>query len=65
MGLAETAVLPPDSAADATRLLKLPDTADLSTNDYHLHRRPGEVMIARWLAGSALARRRQTRRTEN
>src|SRR5881396_2749045 len=49
---AETALLPPDTAgADAARLLNLPQTASLSTNDYHIHRRPGEVMIVRWLGG--------------
>jgi hypothetical protein len=32
-------------------LLDLPATGGLSTNDYHIHRRPGEVMIVRWLAG--------------
>ena len=42
----------PAAVADAARLLNLPTTSDaLSTNDYHIHRRPGEVMIARWLAG--------------
>jgi len=44
-------VLPPPSVADATALLNFPDTRGLSTNDYHIHRRPGEVMILRWLAG--------------
>jgi hypothetical protein len=47
----ESPLLPPTSAAEAARLLNLPATADLSTLDYHLHRRPGEVMLARWLAG--------------
>jgi hypothetical protein len=41
----------PDAQADAARLLDLYRTADLSTNNYHVYRRPGEVMIARWLAG--------------
>ena len=36
-------------------MLALPDTADLSTNDYHVHRRPGEVMVVRWLAGAEQA----------
>jgi hypothetical protein len=49
---AESPVLPETSAADAARLLDLPETAGLSTNDYHIHRRPGEVMIVRWLAGA-------------
>ncbi len=44
-------VLPDPSAAEAAELLSLPTTASLSTNDYHIHRRPGEVMIARWLQG--------------
>jgi hypothetical protein len=44
-------VLPGPSAKDAADLLNFPKTHDLSTNDYHIHRRPGEVMIFRWLAG--------------
>ena len=47
----EHPILPPQSASDAIALLNFPQTRDLSTNDYHLHRRPGEVMIVRWLAG--------------
>jgi hypothetical protein len=47
----EHPILPPESGDEAKRLLSLPNTADLSTNDYHIHRRPGEVMIIRWLAG--------------
>jgi hypothetical protein len=47
----ESPVLPESSMPDAARLLNLPSTNDLSTNDYHIHRRPGEVMIIRWLAG--------------
>ena len=41
-----------DAAADAARVLALPDTPAISTNDYHVHRRPGEVMVVRWLAGA-------------
>ena len=42
----------PAAIADAARLLNLPATnAALTTSDYHIHRRPGEVMIVRWLAG--------------
>jgi len=49
---AETPLLTdPTSVADAGRLLDLPTTRALPTNDYHIHRRPGEVMIVRWLAG--------------
>jgi hypothetical protein len=47
----DSPVLPEPSMPDAARLLNLSNTADLSTNDYHIHRRPGEVMIVRWLAG--------------
>lgn len=38
----------------AARLLSFSDTHNLSTNDYHVHRRPGEVMIARFLSGEQL-----------
>ena len=48
---ADSPLLPPDATADALRLLTLPATAGLATNDYHIHRRPGECMIVRWLAG--------------
>ena len=47
----ESPILPPTAAADARALLDLPTTRGLSTNDYHIHRRPGEVMVVRWLAG--------------
>ncbi|MGD1278318.1 MAG: hypothetical protein ABR964_13990 [Tepidisphaeraceae bacterium] len=44
-------LLEQSAAADAAKLLNLPKTRRLSTNDYHIHRRPGEVLIARWLHG--------------
>jgi hypothetical protein len=44
-------VLPDESVLEAANLLAIPVTANLSTNDYHIHRRPGEVMIIRWLSG--------------
>lgn len=47
----DSPLLPEPSAPDAVGVLSLPQTRDLSANDYHIHRRPGEVMIARWLAG--------------
>ena len=47
---AEHPILPPESSAEASSLLTLYKTKDLSTNGYHIHRRPGEVMIVRWLA---------------
>lgn len=48
---ADSPVLPAQSAAEAADLLNLPNTSDLARNDYHIRRRPGEVMIVRWLAG--------------
>jgi len=47
----DSPVLPASSASDAAALLDMPKMRDLSTNDYHIYRRPGEVMILRWLAG--------------
>src|SRR5947207_12235007 len=47
----EHPVLPQQSVDDARALLKLPEARNLSTNDYHIHRRPGEAMIVRFLAG--------------
>jgi hypothetical protein len=47
----DSPIIPDTSAADAAGLLNLPATASVSTNDYHIHRRPGEVMIIRWLEG--------------
>jgi hypothetical protein len=47
----DSPVLPAPSAAAAARILNLPSAGGLSTNDYHIHRRPGEVMIVRWLQG--------------
>jgi len=45
----DTPVISPDSAEAAENLLKIPATGVISTNDYHIYRRPGEVMIVRWL----------------
>jgi hypothetical protein len=44
-------VLPEQSMGEAASVLQARDTHGLSTNDYHVHRRPGEVMIVRWLSG--------------
>src|SRR4051812_30111557 len=41
----ETPIIAEASAPAAAELLKLPETRDLSSNDYHIHRRPGETMI--------------------
>ena len=48
---ADSPLLPEPSAIEAAGVLDLPKTRSLSTNDYHIHRRPGEVMIVRWLEG--------------
>src|SRR5687767_7286278 len=34
-------ILPPESMEEALALLNLPKTGGLSTNDYHIRRRPG------------------------
>ena len=53
----DSPVLPPAAAPDAAALLSLPaGGGDLPTNDYHIHRRPGEVMVVRWLAGDEVDR---------
>jgi hypothetical protein len=47
----DTPVIAQERWPDAAALLEMPDAKALSTNDYHIHRRPGEVMILRWLVG--------------
>jgi hypothetical protein len=47
----EVPLVPEPSMPEAERLLNFPTTHSLSANDYHIHRRPGEVMIIRWIAG--------------
>ena len=44
-------VLPAPLAADAVAVLQAAEVHKLSTGDYHVHRRPGEAMVVRWLAG--------------
>jgi hypothetical protein len=44
-------VLPEKSMPQAAEILALAHAKKLCTNDYHIHRRPGEVMIVRWLHG--------------
>ncbi|HSU66355.1 MAG TPA: hypothetical protein VLJ39_05770, partial [Tepidisphaeraceae bacterium] len=44
-------LLPDGVAPDAAGLLNMANERGLSTNDYHISRRPGEVMIVRWLEG--------------
>lgn len=48
---AEHPVLSDSVTADAAAVLEMWKTRDLSTNDYHISHRPGEVMIVRWLEG--------------
>jgi hypothetical protein len=48
---ADTPLIPPEAAPDAEKVLRIPETKNLSTGDYHIHRRPGEVMVVRWIAG--------------
>src|SRR5687768_15528139 len=45
----ESGVLPAESRAEAEGLLGLYEGKGLSTNDYHVYRRPGEVMVVRWI----------------
>ena len=47
----DTPVIPPPADADAAAVLDVPAARGLATNDYHLHRRPGETVIVRWLRG--------------
>ena len=51
----ESPIVAPTSVGEALALLTMPQTSGLSTNDYHIHRRPGEVMIVRWLTGDEVA----------
>jgi hypothetical protein len=50
----DSPILPDPVAPDAARLLALHSARNLSTNDYHIYRRPGEAMILRWLAGDEI-----------
>jgi hypothetical protein len=45
----DTPIILPDAAPEAARVLNLFEEHHLTTNDYHIHRRPGEVLIVRWL----------------
>jgi hypothetical protein len=49
--LPDTPIVNEESMPDAAQLLDFPTTRGISTNDYHIYRRPGEAMILRWLAG--------------
>lgn len=44
-------VLPGPVKPEARRVLSLPQANELATNDYYLYRRPGEIMISRWIQG--------------
>ncbi|MEM8872914.1 MAG: hypothetical protein AAGD32_01530 [Planctomycetota bacterium] len=41
----------PTHVADAARLLAIPDTQSISTDDYHTRQGVGEMLIGRWLRG--------------
>lgn len=45
----DNAQLPASASDDAQFVLTYPTFHDLSLNNYHIHRRPGEAMIIRWL----------------
>lgn len=47
----DTPIILGEPAKEAAALLDLPATRDLSTNDYYVAARPGEVLMVRWLAG--------------
>lgn len=49
--LPDTPVIGEPAMPQARDLLDFHKAHDLSTNDYHVHRRPGETMIVRWLEG--------------
>src|ERR1700689_2235474 len=49
--LPDTPVVSDEFSAEARGVLNAFKKHELSTNDYHIHRRPGEVMMIRWLAG--------------
>jgi hypothetical protein len=49
--LPDTPVVSDEFSAEARNVLSAFKKHELSTNDYHIHRRPGEVMMIRWLAG--------------
>ena len=48
---ADSPLIPETSANDARTILTWPSRHSLATSDYHIHRRPGEVLIVRWLSG--------------
>jgi hypothetical protein len=49
----ETPVLEPELWTEATDVLSAASRNSLSLGDYHIHRRPGEVMMVRWLRQDA------------
>ena len=50
----DTPVISPENFPMAAELLDVPIAKGISTNDYHIYRRPGEVMILRWISGEAV-----------
>ncbi len=53
--LPDVAILPHAAQDDAAKLLDYARQNALALGDYHIHRRPGEVIIVRWLAGEQVA----------
>ena len=49
--ISNTPVVATEDQPEAQGVLTLHESAGLTTNDYHISRRPGEVMILRWLEG--------------
>ena len=49
-------ILPPAVVGEAAELLDLPREKSLARDAYHIYRRPGEVMIVRWIEGEAVER---------
>ena len=47
-------ILPPAVAGEAAKLLALPEELGLARDAYHVHPRPGEVMIVRWIDGESV-----------
>jgi hypothetical protein len=54
--IADSPVVSDDGVEQAAGLLGMATARGLSTNDYHVYRRPGEVMLARWLEGEQVAK---------
>lgn len=54
--ITDTPLLGPEAVDAARTVLELPLAKQITTNDYHVSRRPGEVLILRWLSGEEVDR---------